>query len=239
MAEIPNLAGVAAKNLVETIGTGKYAAPYINWSRTMQLLRENAPGWLVDYQTGEAGGLLHRAPVGAYLLIRFRHLDGTVTPALPQAVMDNRNNAIPYDKITARNVTDTQRRGMCMAAAMTFGLAYELWAKMPLENGYTSTEDNSASESAPKTSPSSTTKASQEPPSTKAAAEAVKESEATFREAALEKGVHTAAIDTLVTIVYEKLGGDFDKGRKTLDSKSSDELNSKYAPNEAGPNEQW
>ena len=52
------------------------------------------------------------------LLIRFAHVDGAVTPALPQAVMDHRNNAIPYDKITARDITDTQRRGMCMAAAM-------------------------------------------------------------------------------------------------------------------------
>ena len=44
--------------------------------------------------------------------------------------------AIPLEKITARDITDTQRRGMCMAAAMTFGLAYELWAKMPMESGY-------------------------------------------------------------------------------------------------------
>ena len=100
----------------------------------MQLLRENAPGWLVDYVPAEDGSLLHRAPVGAFLMIRFRHLDGSVTPPLPQAVMDNRNNAIPFDKISARDISDTQRRGMCMAAAMTFGLAYELWAKMPLES---------------------------------------------------------------------------------------------------------
>ena len=118
----PNLAGVATKDLVENIGTGKFKASYINWSRTMNLLRTHAPGWLVDYVCSEGGNLLHRAPVGAYLLIRFRNVEnGTVTPALPQAVMDHRNNAIPYDKITARDITDTQRRGMCMAAAMHFG----------------------------------------------------------------------------------------------------------------------
>ena len=50
--------------------------------------------------------------------------------------MDNRNAAIPVDKITARDITDTHRRGVCMAAAFTFGLAYELWAKLPLESGY-------------------------------------------------------------------------------------------------------
>ena len=42
--------------------------------------------------------------------------------------MDNRNNAIPFDKITARDITDTHRRGLAMAAALQFGLASELWA---------------------------------------------------------------------------------------------------------------
>jgi hypothetical protein len=148
---LPNLAGVATKDLVETIGSGRFSAAYINWSRTMNLLRTHAPGWLVDYVPSEDGSLLHKAPVGAYLLIRFQNLEtGAVTPALPQAVMDNRNGAIAYEKITARDVTDTQRRGMCMAAAMHFGLAYELWAKMPMESGYTAPEP--APETAPKVS---------------------------------------------------------------------------------------
>ncbi len=149
MAEIPNLAGVATKNLVETIGGGKFAASYINWSRTMHLLREHAPGWHVDAVPAahsadgdESGGILHRAPVGGVLLMRFRHVDGTLTPAVPQAVMDHKNNAIPWGKITARDITDTHRRGACMAAAMTFGLAYELWAKMPLESGYRPAKDD-------------------------------------------------------------------------------------------------
>lgn len=221
MAELPNLAGIATKDLVEKIGTGKFSAAYINWARTMNLLHQHAPGWMVDYQTGENGGLLHRAPVGAYLLIRFRHVDGTVTPALPQAVMDHRNNAIAYDKIDARDITDTQRRGMCMAAAMTFGLAYELWAKMPMETGYKTGEEAPAA--APKAAPAATKAAPA--PATGGTSEVT---EATFREAALEKGVHTTAIDALVEIVNEKLGGDFGKGRATLDSKSADELNEKY-----------
>lgn len=218
----PNLAGVATKDLVEAIGTGKFKASYINWSRTMNLLRQNAPGWLVDYVPAEDGSLLHRAPVGAYLLIRFQNIEtGASTPALPQAVMDHRNNAIPYDKITARDITDTQRRGMCMAAAMHFGLAYELWAKLPLESGYAQEEPAAAPKAA--TAPQAHS------------AEAVKASEASFREAALEKGVHTVAIDALVAIVGDKLGGDFEKGLGVLASKSADELNAKYAPNEAGP----
>ena len=220
MAELPNLAGVASKDLVEKIGTGSFAAAYINWSRTMNLLRTHAPGWMVDYEPTADGKLLHEAPVGGYLMIRFKHIDGTVTPALPQAVMDNRNKAIAVDKITARDITDTQRRGMCMAAAMTFGLAYELWAKMPMENGYSAPE--SAPESAPKAAPTAS----------KAVAEVAKASEATFREAALEKGVHTFAIDKLVEIVNTKLGGDFDKGIEGVLAKSAEDLNAKYAPAE-------
>lgn len=224
MAEFPNLAGVATKDLVEKIGSGKFSAAYINWSRTLNLLRTHAPGWTASCITAEDGGLLHRAPVGAYLLIQFVHVDGTETPAVPQAVMDHRNNAIPYEKITARDVTDTQRRGTCLAASFIFGLAYELWAKMPLESGY-------QSEEAPAAAPKTATKA----PS----AEAAKASEATFREAALEKGVHTVAIDALVAIVGDKLGGDFEKGLGVLASKSAEELNSKYGPKEESDGEQW
>lgn len=228
----PNLAGVATKDLVENIGTGKFKASYINWSRTMNLLRTHAPGWLVDYVPAEDGSLLHRAPVGAYLLIRFVNVETCAqTPALPQAVMDHRNNAIPYDKITARDITDTQRRGMCMAAAMHFGLAYELWAKLPLESGYSAP---SADEERPLASAPAAAKAAP----AAASGGTSKIGEASFREAALEKGVHTVAIDALVEIVKEKLGGDFNKGLATLEAKSAQELNAKYAPDASGE-ENW
>ena len=229
MAEIPNLAGVATKDLVEKIGSGKFSAAYINWSRTLHLLRTHAPGWTANCITAADGGLLHRAPVGAYLLIQFVHADGTETPAVPQAVMDHRNNAIPYEKITARDVTDTQRRGTCLAASFTFGLAYELWAKMPLESGYQSEE----APAAPKAAPAAT---AQQAPS----AEAAKGSEATeaaFREAALEKGFTTYAVEGLLGLIK----GDYAKGIKTVGNKTADEvstLNAKFAP-EGGDDEQW
>lgn len=136
MAEIPNLAGIATADLVEKIGGGNFQASYINWSRTLHLLRTHAPGWLPELVATASGAILHEAPQGAYLLIRFRHTDGTVTPEVPQAIMDTRNAAIPTSKVTARDITDTHRRGVCMAAALTFGLAYELWAKVALESGY-------------------------------------------------------------------------------------------------------
>ncbi len=140
MAEIPNLAGVATADLVEKIGGGNFQASYINWSRTLHLLRQHAPGWLPELVPATDGGILHAAPQGAFLLLRFTHADGTATPAVPQAVMDTRNAAIPYERVTARDITDTHRRGVCMAAALTFGLAYELWAKVALESGYAEAE---------------------------------------------------------------------------------------------------
>jgi len=137
MTDYPNLAGVATQDLVDKIsGSGSFQASYINWSRTMHMLRVHAPGWLPQLVQAPDGGIVHSAPVGAFLLIRFRHVDGRETPEVPQAIMDTRNAAIPLAKITARDITDTHRRGVCMAAALTFGLAYELWAKMPLESGY-------------------------------------------------------------------------------------------------------
>jgi hypothetical protein len=228
---LPNLAGIATKDLVETIGTGSFKASYINWSRTMQLLRENAPGWMVDYEPNAEGELLHKAPVGGYLMIRFRNVDGVVTPALPQAVMDHKNNAIAFDRITARDITDTQRRGMCMAAAMTFGLAYELWAKMPLESGYAT--GDSAPDSAPKPAPAAKTVA---PATTGGTSEPT---EATFREAALAKGFTTYATDELVKLI----NGDYAKGVATVANKTGAEveaLNAKFAPADGGgDSEQW
>lgn len=200
MAEIPNLAGVATKDLVEQIGTGSFKASYINWSRTLNLLRQNAPGWLAECVVSPEGSLLHQAPVGAYLLIRFRHVDGTVTPEVPQAVMDHRNGAIPFEKITARDITDTQRRGTCMAAAFIFGLAYELWAKMPLESGY-ATEDGPTVQLQQAAKPTTAT-------------------EAKFIAAAQKAGLTELAID----LVKGKLNGDWAAGIKTLATKSAEEI---------------
>ena len=231
---LPNLAGVASKDLVEKIGSGKFSAAYINWSRTMNLLRTHAPGWLPDYVPAEDGSLLHRAPIGAYLLIRFQNLDtGAVTPALPQAVMDHRNNAIAFDKITARDVTDTQRRGMCMAAAMHFGLAYELWAKMPMEAGYQSEEAPAKPQLVTeRKDPNSPVAPAATPAAPAPASGGTSEAtEAAFREAALEKGFTTYAIEGLLGLIK----GDYAKGIKTVGNKTAAEvetLNAKFAPKE-------
>lgn len=195
--EIPNLAGVATKDLVETIGTGRFSASYINWSRTLNLLHEHAPGWCVEAVHADDGSLVHKAPgVGGYLLIQFRHVDGTTTPAVPQAVMDNRNSAIPFDKITARDVTDTHRRGACLAAALTFGLAYELWAKQELESGY------AESIPAEKVAPQKGAKAEAKKP------EATKEQ---FLEAAIERGLTTYAAEELLSKLKNNFAGGIER----------------------------
>jgi hypothetical protein len=64
----------------------------------------------------------------------FEHINGSDTPPFPQAIMDNRNNAILFEKVTARDLTDAHRRCLCTAAAAQFGLAWQLWAREPVEN---------------------------------------------------------------------------------------------------------
>lgn len=216
-AEFPDLSGVATKELVEQIGSGSFKASYINWSRTMELLRKHAPGWMVETIFNTEGELLHKAPVGGYLLLRLRHIDGTTTPEVPQAVMDHRNNSIPYEKITSRDITDTHRRGSCLLAAFAFGLGYELWAKMPLESGYQMSEED-VSET-PKKTASPKSSAKQEA--------SISISEADFDKLAESMGLTAAAIGHLKT----KIKGNYENGVKTLKQKDAsfvEELNSKF-----------
>lgn len=153
MTTIPNLAGVATQDLVEKIPGGRFQASYINWSRTMNLLRGEAPGWEPHLVANKDGDILWKAPIGGFLMICFVNTDGVSTEPVPQAVMDARNDAIPWEKITARDITDTHRRGICLAAAMTFGLAYELWAKLPLESGFHHEEPEPRMQPPPKAPP--------------------------------------------------------------------------------------
>ena len=232
MAEFPNLAGVVTKDLVESIGTGKYSASYVNWSRTLQLLRQNAPGWSVETKEAPDGGILFTAPVGGYLQLRAIHVDGTVGPWVPQAIMDNRNKDIAYERIGARDITDTQRRGSCMCLAYTFGLAAELWAKMKLEAGWGVSEDEGAAPAPKAPVAPVASKAAPAPVSGGTSDEVTEDS---FREAALAKGIHTVAIDAIVKL----LKGNYAKGLETLKKRSAEELNSKYAPAEGSEGDEY
>jgi len=215
MADIPNLAGIVTKDLVDTIGSGNFKASYVNWSRTLNLLRQHAPGWMPETLTAPNGSLVHQAPVGGYLMIRFVHADGTETPAVPQSIMDTRNFAIPYEKITARDITDTQRRGTCLAACFFFGLAFELWAKMPIESGYGDTQPPVAlQKDATKTVAGKVTKA------------ASGATEQDFKTAAFDKGLCKDATDKLIGVI----NGNYEKGIKTLESKNDVWVQEQNAP---------
>jgi hypothetical protein len=137
----PNLGSVITTADITQKGTGSYAADYVNWCRTAQLLREHAPGWQFHLRSTPEGQHVWRAPNGTgYVVGFFEGPDSTTTPDFPQAVMNNRNEAVQMDKIDARDVTDTHRRCLCTAAAAQFGLAWQLWAKEPVENPHREVE---------------------------------------------------------------------------------------------------
>jgi hypothetical protein len=94
------------------------------------LINQHCNGWLPELiEDANTGEYVHKAPNGTgYLCIQF--VNGSYsTPVWTYAVMDNRNNAIAYEKISARDLADSHRRGVCSAAAAFFSLAYELWAR--------------------------------------------------------------------------------------------------------------
>jgi hypothetical protein len=128
--DIPNLSGLADPKNVSQKGTGRFTADYINWARTLQDIRSQAPGWMPELMEDVDGRELHKAPDGsAYLMIRFRHTDGTETTAIPHAIMDNKMMPVAGDKIGARDVADSFVRGACKAAAALFGYAWQMWSK--------------------------------------------------------------------------------------------------------------
>jgi hypothetical protein len=125
----PKLAGVITLSDVKQKGSGSYAADYIPWAKVMQLINQHANGWLPELISANDSCFVHKAPDGTgYLCIQFINGDIT-TPIWPFPITDARNNAIPYDKISARNLTDSHRRAICSMAAAFFSLGFELWAR--------------------------------------------------------------------------------------------------------------
>ena len=156
--DFPNLDDAISKLDVEKKGSGSYQAEYINWCKAAQLLRTRAKGWQFELRTTlDVNGHdtdVFRAPNGTgYLKGFFRAPTGSGfcdTPDFPQAIMDNRNQPKQWDAITSRDVTDTHRRCMCTAAAAHFGLAWQLWAKVDIENPMREAEPAPAPKAAPK-----------------------------------------------------------------------------------------
>ena len=128
--KLPYLAGVVTANDVRQKGSGSYAADFVSWAKIMQLINKHAPGWMPQLAITPEGDNVFKAPNNtAYVQVSFVHHEEGETMEWPQAVMDNRNNPIPYEKISARDVTDTHRRAICSAAAAFFSLGFELWAR--------------------------------------------------------------------------------------------------------------
>jgi hypothetical protein len=129
--------------------------------KVSQLLRKHAKGWQFELRTttDENSRETHvfRAPDGSgYVVGFFRAPTGSGfldTPDMVHAVMDNRMQAVQWDKITARDLTDTERRAMCVIAARHFGLAYELWADDPIEDPYRDPDPKGAKPKAKRDTP--------------------------------------------------------------------------------------
>lgn len=133
--QFPNLGNVITTDDVSQKGSGSYKADYVNWCRTMHLLHVHAPGWQFALASAPDGGHVWKAPnETGYVVGYFIGPDRQTTPHFPQAIMDNRNNAVAFDKISARDLTDSHRRCLCTSSAASFGLAWQLWAREEVEN---------------------------------------------------------------------------------------------------------
>ena len=149
MTDFPNLGGVITPDDISSKGTGSYAADYVNWAKIAHLLHVHAPSWQFALRTAPDGGHAWQAPDGSGYVVGYFQNGDQITPDFPQACMDNRNNPIPAERITARTLTDTHRRCLCTAAAFTFGLGYELWARVEVENPMRDDDAAAASPSKP------------------------------------------------------------------------------------------
>ena len=138
----PNLAGIITKDDVYTKGTGSYAASYVAWAKIANHLHTHAPGWEFHLKPNQDGRHIWQAPDGTgYLIGYFTGPEDQATADFPFPVMDNRNNPVQLDKISARALTDAHRRALCACAAFSLSLGYELWAKEEVaEAGSTATE---------------------------------------------------------------------------------------------------
>ena len=130
---LPNLAGVIKTTDIYK----KMKFDYVAWAKTAQILREHAPGWqfCLDKSTSEEGILsyIFKAPdETGFLMGYFEHIDTNVkTTLFPFAITDNANR--PLQKISSVNFQNSHRRCLCACACFTFGLAYELWAQIEID----------------------------------------------------------------------------------------------------------
>lgn len=133
-SSIPSLADKISKEDVHQKGKGHFAADYISWAKTAQLMNEYANGWLFSLVQTVEGNWVHAAPDGTGFLVGiFIGPQGETTPQFPYAITNHKNEPIKVEAIGARTLTDSHRRSFCAAAAWQFNLAYQLWAREEIE----------------------------------------------------------------------------------------------------------
>jgi len=110
----------------------KAGRKYCKWSRIAYYLNNHAKGWNFQLKLNSESptspsffDAVWKAPDGTGY---FTDPKGGETGLFPYAIMDNRNNPIKIDRISARDVSDSHRRALAACAAFTFSLGYELWA---------------------------------------------------------------------------------------------------------------
>lgn len=124
---IPNNAGKITESDIFVKGRFKYAP----WAKVTHVHNEQDERWMPGTRLNTVtGDLFHRVNDSGCVLIFFRCMSsGVETPDWLFAITDHRNQAIPFDKITCVDVQNSNRRGICSAAAAYFDTGYELWAK--------------------------------------------------------------------------------------------------------------
>jgi len=134
-ATLPNLAGVIKTTDIYK----KMKFDYVAWAKTAQILREHAPGWqfCLDQSSieNELSSYVFKAPDGSgFLMGYFQHIDtGLKTTLFPFAITDNANRPITLDRVSCVNFQNSHRRCLCACACFAFGLAYELWAQIEID----------------------------------------------------------------------------------------------------------
>ena len=132
---LPNLAGVIKTSDLYK----KMKFDYVPWAKTAQLLREHAPGWQFFLKPSNPNGdifsYVHTAPDNTgFLMGYFEHIEtGKQTSPNVFAITDNANRPISLEKISCNSIQNSHRRCLCACACKDFGLAYELWAQIEID----------------------------------------------------------------------------------------------------------
>ena len=129
--KIPNLGGLIRQD--DLYYKGKL--PYCSWAKTAQRIREHAPNWFFALEPDPNGQTVWIAPDNTgYLMGYFYNIEsGIKLPLYPYAITGYGNKTVKYEEITSNDIQNSHRRCLCACACFTFGLAYELWAQIEID----------------------------------------------------------------------------------------------------------